>query len=106
MAYKKSTDPEFYKITVPLPTQPKTVKIIKFDCDLDATSIYNMNWIETKDGGYHDCQCPASKFDCRHKGILKTIEDAGMISSEKFYCHQAPTNKPELQGKFVDATEI
>jgi hypothetical protein len=104
MAYKKSTAPEYYKLSSHPGNENLTIK--KFDEELDCTSIYHMIFIESKDGGYYDCQCPASKFDCRHKGIMKTIKDAEMINSSKFYCHQAPTAKPELQGKFLDATEI
>lgn len=104
MAYKKSTDPEFYKLSSHPGNQNLTIK--KFDEDLDCTSIYHMIYIETKDGGYYDCQCPAAKFDCRHKGIMATIKKAEKINASEFYCHQAPTSKPELQGKFLTAEEI
>lgn len=104
MAYKKNTDPEYYKIKSV--AGRKDLTITKFDSELDATSIYHMNYIETKDSGYYDCMCPAAKFDCRHKGILATIQKAEAIDSPKFYCHQAPASKPELQGKFLDSSEI
>lgn len=63
--------------------QPFRIK--KFDEDLNLVSDYAMNYIPTADGGYHDCQCPASKFDCRHKSIMREIVDRDMIDAEEFF---------------------
>lgn len=60
-------------------------EIVKFDEDLNVISSYHMNWIPTKDGGYHDCQCPAAKFDCRHKAIMKEIVAAKKVDTEQFF---------------------
>lgn len=83
----------FYQVRTVGDPQNKNMKITKFNSELDVESSYNMNWIPSQNGGYYDCQCPASKFDCRHKGLLKDIELAGMIDSPKFYCFETRTFK-------------
>lgn len=66
----------------------ESVQITKFNQDLEVESSYPMNFIENARGGYYDCQCPASKFDCRHKSILKAFQAAGEIDGERFYCFE------------------
>lgn len=104
MAYKKSTAPEFYKLKSHPGTKNFTIQ--KFDEDLDCISSYPLIYHEAANSHYYDCGCPAAKFDCRHKAIMKEILDDGMVDSEKFFCHQAPASKQHLQGLFVNATEI
>ena len=77
----------FYKLKQPDPNS-RNLTITKFNSNLDVESSYYMNYMPTKDGGYYDCQCPASKFDCRHKGLMKAIVEAGHINSEKFFCFE------------------
>ena len=105
MGYVKSTKPEYYKLVQADPAS-KNLKITKFDQELDATSIYHMTFMETKDGGYYDCSCPASKFDYRHKGIMQSILNANKINSEQYFCFQAPLSNPEKAGTFLDAKEV
>lgn len=85
----------YYKIKHLKPSQPntheKSVQITKFNADLDVESSYPMNYIESKGGGYYDCACPASKFDCRHKAILKAFEAHNQIDGDKFYCFETKT---------------
>lgn len=69
------------------------LQITKFDSDLNVESSYAMNFLPSGGGGYYDCQCPASKFDCRHKQILQAFEQAGELDGEKFYCFEAKTFK-------------
>lgn len=67
--------------------------ITKFDQDLNVESSYNMTYIPSNNGGYYDCNCPAAKFDCRHKSIQRTILQAGKQDSDKFYCFETGTFK-------------
>ena len=67
---------------------PKARTITKFDSDLDVISSYFMTYIQGSDRGYYDCSCPASKFDCRHKGIMAEIEARGALDSDKFFCFE------------------
>lgn len=85
-----STGFTFYKLQSVSPGS-KNRKITKFNQDLDVESSYHMNWIESNNGGYYDCQCPASKFDCRHKAIQKDIEIKDMLDSDKFFCFETRT---------------
>lgn len=101
-APKKSYGPKpgvftFYQLRT-IPNVPKSFKITKFNSDLEVESSYFMNWMPTAQGGYYDCQCPASKFECRHKGIMKTIVNNGFVDSPKFLCFET--------GMFKEATEI
>lgn len=63
-------------------------RITKFDEDLNVESSYMMNYMPSSNGGYYDCQCPASKFDCRHKAIQKEIEMADKVDSEQYFCFE------------------
>lgn len=86
----------FYKLkSVP---DSKSFQITKFNANLDVESQYYMNYMPTAQGGYYDCQCPASKFDCRHKMIMKTIAENAQIDGSKFLCFET--------GMFKEATEI
>ena len=87
----------FYKLHS-VPGAEKSRKITKFDSDLNVESSYFMNYMPSNNGGYFDCQCPASKFDCRHKAIMKTIEEAKQVDGTKFYCFETKT--------FVNAEDI
>lgn len=77
----------FYKLNT-VPGADKSFKITKFNSDLEVESSYFMNYIPSTNGGYYDCQCPASKFDCRHKAIMKSIVDNGQVDSSKFLCFE------------------
>lgn len=68
-------------------------RVTKFDEDLNVESSYVMNYMPSANGGYYDCQCPASKFDCRHKAIAKEIEAAGKVDSDAFFCFETRTFK-------------
>lgn len=78
----------FYKLRTSGEAGAKNRIITKFNSDLDVESSYHMNWIESTNGGYYDCQCPASRFDCRHKTIQKDIELAGKLDSDTFFCFE------------------
>lgn len=96
--YGKYTKPgvyTFYKLRQMGEVEPSkfNYQITKFNSDLDIESQYNMTFIPSRDGGYYDCNCPASKFDCRHKSIMRTIRDAGKVDSEHFYCFETKTFK-------------
>lgn len=77
----------YYKVDS-VPDHPQSVKISKFDEDLAVQSSYVMNFLESKTGGYWDCPCPAVRFDCRHKSILKSIQDAKKVDSGQFFCFE------------------
>lgn len=81
----------FYKLRTSGEPGAKNRIITKFNQDLDVESSYHMNWIESNGGGYYDCQCPASRFDCRHKSIQKDIELAGKLDSDAFFCFETRT---------------
>ena len=88
----------FYKIKSSSDA-PNAKKIIKFDQDLEKISEYNLTYFEGKNGGYYDCNCPASRFDCRHKDILKQFETHNQVDGDKFFCFEAKTWKtPEELG--------
>lgn len=76
----------------------KSYQITKFNSELDVESQYWMNFMPTAQGGYYDCLCPASKFECRHKGIMKTIINSNQVNGDKFLCFET--------GMFKLATEI
>lgn len=83
----------FYKLQTVPDSSGKTLerphyRVTKFDSDLNVESSYIMNYMPSNNGGYYDCQCPASKFDCRHKMIQKEIETAGEVDSERFFCFE------------------
>lgn len=84
----------YYKLNL-IPGTEKNYDITKFDSDLNVMSgPYKMSFIPSKDGrGYYDCNCPASKFDCRHKSIMRAIVDAGQANGDKFYCFETRTFK-------------
>lgn len=95
-AYNKD-EKSYYKVTSH-PSGNGNLTITKFDEDLEALSIYHLSYIEAPNGSYYDCACPASKFDCRHKAIVKEIQDAKMVDSDKFFSFK--------DRKFYSATEI
>lgn len=97
MPYMSKTK-EYYKLQTIPGQHEKTYKITKFDENLDMQSEYFMNWIDAPNGGYHDCQCPAAKFDCRHKAISRDILAQQQLNGEKFYCMQTKS--------FHNASEI
>jgi hypothetical protein len=70
------------------PKVPGSYTITKFDGNADALNTYALSRIEGRNGAYFDCSCPASTFDCRHKRIMKSIIDAGMTNSGKFFCFE------------------
>jgi hypothetical protein len=82
----------FYKIHS-VPSAEGSVKITKFDSDLEVISSYFMNWMPSRNGGYYDCQCPASRFDCRHKPILQTFQQHKEIDGDRFFCFETRTFK-------------
>ena len=68
-------------------------RITKFNEDLNVESSYNMDYFPSSNGGYYDCKCPASKFDCRHKGIMKHIVEAKKVDAPEFFCFETRTFK-------------
>lgn len=82
----------YYKLKSIAGTE-KNYDITKFDEDLEVISSYKMSFLPSNNGGYYDCNCPASKFDCRHKSIMRKILDAGQLDSEKFLCYETNTFK-------------
>lgn len=91
----KQKELSFYKLNRLSDVEPDhpNYRISKFDSDLNVISSYQMTYIPSNNGGYYDCNCPASKFDCRHKAIQRAIIQAGMVDSNKFYCFDAGTFK-------------
>lgn len=95
MAYKAAK--AYYRVkTIPsegTQAAKPNVTITKFTPDLEVESSYTMSFIPSQgaEGGYYDCNCPASKFDCRHKSILKQFEAYGQIDGEKFFCFETKT---------------
>jgi len=87
MAYAKATGKTYYKIHS-IEGAGKSVRVTKFNADIEPESSYVMNHIDNPEGGFYDCQCPASKFDCRHKDILKRIKAADKIDSDLFFCFE------------------
>ena len=80
------------------PDGRQNYRITKFNSALNVESSYFINYMPSGGGGYFDCQCPAAKFDCRHKAIMKSIIEAGNVNSDKFFCFEMRT--------FKDANEI
>lgn len=93
--YSKPQTFSFYKLHTKSEVVPGKYNytITKFDQDLNVESSYAMTYIPSNNGGYYDCNCPAAKFDCRHKGIQRAILQAGKQDSELFYCFEAGTFK-------------
>lgn len=90
MAYKKSTEKSYYKVLLNGKAEGAlTVK--KFNPDLELLSEYEVSFIGSPNGGYYDCPCPASKFDCRHKEIIRQVKDRNEIGSERFFCFETKT---------------
>lgn len=67
---------------------PNARTITKFDEDLNVLSSYHMTYFDSSQGGYYDCACPASAFNCRHKGIMAEINARGLLDSDKFFCFE------------------
>ncbi len=80
------------------PAEPTGRIVRKYNGDLQMESQYNMMFVPSKSEGFWDCACPASKFDCRHKAIRKSIEDAGELDGRKFFCFE--------DGSFKTAEEL
>lgn len=89
MAYGNKAK-SYYKI-VTVPNGGGSLKVTKFTPDLEVESSYYMNWIESANGGYFDCQCPASRFDCRHKTIHTLIKSQNEIDGDRFFCFETKT---------------
>lgn len=88
MAFKK--EKSYYRI-VKHPTVENALVVKKFDADVNFQGEYNLTHHESNNGGYYDCDCPASKFDCRHKEILRQIKDRGEIGGSRFFCYDTKT---------------
>lgn len=93
--YAKKQGFTFYKLDTLSEVTPGNYnyRISKFDQDLNVESSYQMTYIPSNNGGYYDCNCPAAKYDCRHKGIKRAILEAGKQDSERFYCFETGTFK-------------
>jgi hypothetical protein len=68
-------------------------RVTKFSNDLEAESSYILNYLPSQNGGYYDCNCPATKFDCRHKSIMREFLNARKENTEYFYCFETRTFK-------------
>jgi hypothetical protein len=101
-SYNKN-EVSYYKLlqTDPL-VEPQKLEqsfvIKKFDGDLECVSTYDIEFKKSSTGGYHDCNCPAVKFDCRHKALMKDIVELRGVNSEKFFNFKKRT--------FHNATEL
>ena len=84
----------FYKLQTTDTSQRKpSFRITKLNADLDMVSSYHMNYLPSNNGGYYDCQCPASKFDCRHKQIMQEIVANKKQDTEYLFCFETRTFK-------------